>query len=544
MAVSKNVRTGSKGHGHSFSQIATAEIPRSTFDRSSTLKTTFNGSELIPIFWDEMLPGDTINLRQRSFIRLQTLQVPAMESITCDTQYFFIPLRLVWTLYPRFMGEQPDADDSIDFTVPQMTTAGGSGTQDSLSARLGVPIQATTQLHSSLAHRAYALTWNHWYRDANLQDRITVDLDAGPDTEGDYVIQKRGKRKDLFTGCLPWPQRGDPINLIFDGIVPVTLTSGAIGGSGAPEFDVGSLTDTIMEGQSAQGDSVFFKAGNPGAGDMTWGTDTNLTLSDLTGQADLTLASANTINGLRNAFSVQRLLERDARGGARLTEILSVHFKVTSPDARLNRVEYIGGTTVDVHVQAVDATGGGGFDPGELGARGTGIGRSNAILYSATEHGIVMGIMSARGPVSYQQGLNRKFTRYTRYDYFWPAFSHIGEQPIHNGQIFSTGTGDREAGTGDFGVFGYQEAWADYRYRPNEIGGHMLSESTTPLDVWHLALDFTGLPTLDASFIVDATPFDRITAFNSPQFIADFAFDLKHTRPLPTFSTPGLIDHF
>lgn len=526
------IRTGATGsQGHSFSQIATAEIPRSTFDRSSTLKTTFNGSDLIPIFCDELLPGDTINLRQRSFIRLQTVSTPAMEEIIQETQYFFIPLRLIHDDYAAMMGEQPDPDDSIDFVTPQMVTAGGAGTSGTLSARLGIPIQATNISHSSLYHRAYALCFNDWYRDANLQDRITVGTGAGPDTEGDYLIQKRGKRKDLFTSCLPWPQRGDPINLVFDGIVPVIATA-----TGIPHFEDQSGNVSRLAGDNTLTPLI-------GALDLTF-DDAEALQWETTGlEADLSTASANTVNGLRGAFAVQRLLERDARGGARLTEILQAHFKVTSPDHRLQRPEYLGGNRTIIGIEEVKGTSfaAGGL-PGDVGGLGRGSSNSSNIIYSATEHGLILGISSVRAPISYQQGLNKKFSRDGRYDHFWPAFSHIGEQAILNKQLYAQGDGNP---TEDAAVFGYNEAWSDYRYRPNEIGGEFLSEATATLDIWHLAYDFAALPTLDASFIEDDTPFARIMAVDtSPYFLADFAFDIKHTRPMPTFSTPGLMDHF
>lgn len=514
--------------GHNFSLTASAEIPRSAFDRSSTLKTTFNGSDLNPIFCEEILPADTIKLKQRSFIRLQTPFVPVLDEIIIETQYFFVPLRLIWDLYPRFMGEQPDADDSIDFTVPQMTTLGGPLTWNTLSAKLGIPIQATNLTHSSLFHRAYARCYNDWYRDPNLQDRIIQDTDAGPDTQGDYLIQKRGKRKDMFTGCLPWPQRGDPITLLFDGIVPVTSA-----GDGKPSWFVNA------ESKNLTGDlglTAAIWSSSPAA-------DSDATWDDPKLEADLSTATANTINGLRGAFAVQRLLERDARGGARLTEILHAHFKVNSPDQRLQRAEYIGGSSMVVQMQQVAVTTQNtNANVGDVGGVGIAQGQSSAIMYSATEHGIIMGICSARAPLAYQQGLNKKFSRNDRYDFFWPAFSHIGEQPILNKEIYAQGTDDLVA---DAAVFGYNEAWSQYRYRPNEVTGKFNSEVTGPLDIWHLALKFSALPTLDASFIVDDTPFQRIVAVTSePEFLADFAFDLIHTRPIPTFSTPGLIDHF
>jgi len=529
--------TGSTGsQGHSFSQIASAEIPRSTFDRSSTLKTAFYSGMLVPILCDEMLPGDTIKIKQRTFIRMATPLVPVLDEIYCETQYFFCPLRIIWDLYSRFMGEQPNPDDSIDFTVPQMTTAGGveAVNYTSLSSYLGIPTSPDVITHSALFHRTYAKIWNDWYRDANLQDKITENVDAGPDGAGDVVLQRRGKRKDMFTSCLPWPQRGDPINLLFEGIVPVT---GA--GDEEPTFtNDGGTTVRKLMGHDQNAFATW--DGDFAAEAVVKWEDTKL-------EVDLTLASANTINGLRSAFAVQRLLERDARGGARLTEILRAHFKVISPDARLQRPEYLGGSKTVIGLQQVPVTTqNASADVGDVGAIGIGVGASSAIMYSATEHGIIMAICSVRTPLGYQSGLHKKFTRFTRYDYFWPAFSHIGEQPILNHELHATGTGDRSAGTGDFAVFGYNEAWSQYRYRQNEITGVFQSQVTDTLDVWHLAQDFGGvLPVLDASFIQDNPPFQRLMAVQLiEEFLADFAFDIKHTRPLPTFSTPGLIDHF
>ncbi len=530
----KSRSTRSQGsQGHSFAEVASAEIPRSTFDRSSTLKTAFVGGKLIPIFCDEMLPGDTINLKQRSFIRLATALVPVLDEIIVETQYFFIPLRIIWDLYPRFMGEQPNADDSIDFEVPLMTTPAGVDEVNyrGISSYLGIPCILGTLTHSALFHRAYGKCWNDWYRDPNLQDKLPENTDAGPDTYSDVPIQARGKRKDMFTSCLPWPQRGDPITLLFDGIVPVTTTGASI------RLEDQSANESTID-RGAVG--IEFQD-SPDTIDMNeamkFGTITGL-------QADLSTASANTINGIRFAFAVQRLLERDARGGARLTEILRAHFKVVSPDMRLQRPEYLGGSKTIIGMQQVaSTTQNTNADLGDVAAIGIGTGQSSAIMYSATEHGIIMGICSARTPLSYQEGLHKKFSRVNRYDYFWPAFSHIGEQPILNKELVAQGSGDLVA---DAAVFGYNEAWSQYRYRPNEVTGIFQSQATDTLDVWHLAQDFGAvLPTLDASFIVDAPPFQRLMAVKlEEEFLCDFAFKIKHTRPMPTFSTPGLIDHF
>jgi len=276
-----------------------------------------------------MLPGDTINLKQRSFVRLATALVPVMDEIIIECQYFFVPLRIIWEVYPKFMGAQENADDSIDFTVPQFTSAGGQFAHSSLSGYLGIPLTGINLVHSALYHRTYNKIYNDWYRDPNLQDKIAENTGLGPDAPQDYTIKRRGKRKDMFTSCLPWPQRGDPITLLFDGIAPIQSTGVAFRwedqSGNETKIDLGGL------GWESRSDPDTIDTNE----DMKWGSVTGL-------EADLSAASANTINGLRNAFSVQRLLERDARGGARLTEILRSHFKVVSPDARLQRPEYLG----------------------------------------------------------------------------------------------------------------------------------------------------------------------------------------------------------
>ncbi len=516
---------------HDFREIASAEIPRSTFDRSSKHKTTLRGSFLTPIFWDEILPGDTINLKQSSFFRLATPSTPIMDEIIMETQYFFVPLRIIWDLYPRFMGEQPNADDSIEFDTPTVDCEGGANRFLYIASYMGVPLSGIDVTVSALPFRAYNKIFNDWYRDPNLQDKAIENTgDNGTDTESDFPNRRRGKRKDLISGSLPWPQRGDAITLLFDGLAPVTAIGDKI-----PTFEDQSGNIRNMEGG---GTATNFWSGNMDNNEAIQWTDTKL-------QADLSTASANTINGIRNAFAVQRLLERDARGGARLTEILRSHFKVVSPDARLQRPEYIGGTrTIMGMTTAISSNQNASIDFGQVTGVGVGHGVSNSMMYSATEHGILMGINSITVPLTYQQSLAKKFSRVTRYDYFWPAFSHIGEQPILNKEVYCVGTDDLLQ---DAAVFGYNEAWSQYRMAQDLVTGNLNSDSATPLDVWHLALDFTSLPVLGDSFIQDsaAENIDRaLIVQTTSQFIAEFHFNLKHTRPIPTFSTPGLIDHF
>ena len=416
-----------------------------------------------------------------------------------------------------------------------MTIASGTNRYQYLATYLGVPINAVDIDVSALPFRAFNKIYNDWYRDPNLQDAIPENKGQTPDDEGDYLNMRRGKKKDLITSCLPWPQRGDPITLLFDGLAPVTTTGEDV------YFDssAGGGTDHILHAQSSGSNLMDLSSNATVNGPLWFGSQTGL-------EADLSGATANTINGIRNAFAVQRLLERDARGGARLTEILRSHFRVTSPDQRLQRPEYIGGSSTAMGMQTVHATSlNGTVDAiGDVSGIGMGYGEGSPVMYSATEHGILMTIASVIAPISYSQGLPRKFSRKTRYDYFWPAFSHLGEQPILNKEVYAIGAADP---TGDEGVFGYQEAWAHYRTNQDQISGLLHSDSALPLDVWHLSEDLASLPALNGDFIEDASfeSVNRAVVVQTGHHItAEFHFDIKHTRPIPTFSTPGLIDHF
>lgn len=486
--------------------------------------------------WDEMLPGDTINLKQSSFFKLLPAVTPIMDELTMETQYFFVPYRIIFDQYPAMMGEQINEGDSTTFVLPTVEIAGGPTRFIYMAQYLGVPLNAIDVVVSALPFRAHNKIYNHWYRDPNLQDAIPENQGLGPDLEADYANRRRGKKKDLITGCLPWPQRGDPINLLFDGVLPVTPVSPAV----PIDIDYGTQWTGGHWGWD-QGASVMTILG--GSGTLT--ADQQVLWKDSGLEVDLAAGNPITINSMRNSFQVQRLLERDARGGARLTEILQAHFKVISPDARLNRPEYIGGTSTLMGMQTVTSTNAGNAATfGEQAGNGVGYGESNSMMYSATEHGIIMGICSIRAPITYQQGLARKFTRSDRFDHFWPAFSHLGEQPIRNDEVYCQGP---SGGSDDTDVWGYNEAWAQYRTNQDLVTGQLSSEATVPLDSWHLAEDISSLPVLNDSFIQDQTQeaVNRSQTVSSTiQYICEFHFKIKHTRPLPTFSTPGLIDHF
>lgn len=530
---SKNYsQSGTDAGQHKFSTIPTAEIQRSSFDRSAGHKTTMDGGKLYPFFVDEALPGDTLSLQMSIFARFATPLHPIMDNVYVDTFYFAVPFRIVWDNWQKFCGEQIDPGDSTDFLIPTMDAGAGGHSAMSIADYMGIPPLVPDLVHSALFHRAYNRIYAEWFRDENLVDSPVLNRGDGPDDKADYPIQYRGKRHDYFTSCLPWPQKGPAVELPLGTTAPIIGRDGLTAGDSTPLFfkDSGE-TKAIFQGI---GTSVLNVGGTQVA-------NTDLSWDDPALVADLSSATAATINSIREAFQIQKLYERDARGGTRYTEILRSHFGVTSPDARLQRPEYLGGNSTRLSLMVVPQSSQSANTPqGELTGYGTVQSNNSGFNKSFTEHCIVMGLMSIRADLNYQEGLNKMFTRSTRWDFYWPALSHLGEQAVLNRELVADGT------SADDTVFGYQERWAEYRYKPSLITARMRSQSGVPLDSWHLAQDFGGVaPLLDQGFIEEDAPFDRVIAVTSePVFIVDTYAKYYCVRPMPTYSVPGLIDHF
>ena len=516
---------------HSFSNVPNVEIPRSSFDRSFGHKTTFDAGYLVPILIDEGLPGDDFNVTLNAFARLATPINPIMDNMKMDVHYWAVPVRLVWDNFVKMMGEQKNPGDSIDFETPQLSSIAAEPAE-SLSDYMGLPTSDILNGCHSLYHRAYNLIWSEWYRDENLQDAPFLATDDGPDLTSSFPLRRRGKRKDYFTSALPFPQKGDSV------LIPL--------GDSAPVVGFGPLFDQVP---TTGGQVIKNSAGqNESLVNYFLGSEANIFAAKQQGgvypdiTADLTDATATTINELRQAFQVQRMLERDARGGTRYTELIRSHFGVTSPDARLQRPEYLGGGSANVIVSPIaqtsstDET----TPQANLAAVGTVSMNGPGFTKSFTEHTLILGLVSVRADLTYQQGMPRMFTRKGRYDFFWPTLAMLGEQSVLNKEIFY-----QNNPTIDEQVFGYQERYAEYRYKPSIISGRFKSTFAQPLDSWHLAQKFDTLPALNDTFIQEDPPVDRVIAVqDEPHFIFDSFTSMRCARPMPLYGVPGMIDHF
>jgi len=471
------------------------------------------------------------------FARLSTPIAPFMDNLFLDTFFFAVPIRLVWDNFKKFMGEQINPGDSTSFLVPTMSAPAVTGhTIGSLSDYFGIPTGIAGLTHSSLWHRASNLIYNEWFRDQNLQNSLVVDRDDGPDSPTDYVLQRRNKRHDYFTSGLPWAQKGTAVQ------IPLGTSAPVLGiGKSTINFTANNVSVNESDGTaSTYAQAAIFDGG---AQDDLWygenSTGANAGYPNI--RADLSTATAATINSLRQAFQLQKLFERDARGGTRYTEIVRSHFNVTSPDARLQRPEYLGGGSSPINVHPIAKTSSTDVTSpqGNLAAMATTSGSGHGFSKSFTEHTLLLGYASVRADLNYQQGLNRMFSRSTRYDFYFPALSHLGEQSILNKEIYAQNDAN------DNQTFAYQERYAEYRYKPSVITGLFRSTAANNIDQWHLAQEFSALPALNSTFIQENPPLARVLAVNTePHFLFDAYFKLKCARPMPTYSVPGLIDHF
>jgi hypothetical protein len=508
---------------HSFSRVPQARLPRSSFKRPFRHVTTIDEDYLYPLFTDEILPGDTFVGDFNAIARMITPLTPFMDNLYLDCFFFFCPNRIVQDNWVKLQGERDNPADSIDYSTPYITTTAGTGVaNETLWDYLGIPTQVPDLRVDTHLHRMYNKIWNDWFRDQNLQDSVTVDVDDGPDTLADYVLLKRNKSHDYFTSCLPSPQKGTGIDLPL--------------GTSAPIATDASAASSVTVKSTAQSDAQKF---------LTPSTYTVLSSNGLGDDsqslyADLSDASAPTIYSLYEAFALQELLQMDARGGTRYFEILRAHFGVTSPDSRLQRPEYLGGHSFRVNVDPLPQTSETNTtELGTLAAVATAVINGFRITKSFVEHGHVIGLFNVRADLTYQQGLHRSFSRRTRYDYYMPALANLGEQAVLNKEIYAQGT------SADEDTFGYQERWSEYRYGKSMITGKMRSNDAQSLDVWHLSEEFASLPALNSAFIQQNTPIDRVTAVtNEPAFKVDIAARVNHVRVMPTYSIPMLGNRF
>ena len=560
-----------------FSQLPQVGVSRSTFDRSHSIKTSFNVGDLIPFMVEEVLPGDTFKIKTNKVVRLQTLLTPVMDNIYLDTYYFFVPNRLCWEHWRQLMGENTESAwlPATQYSVPQLEAPAGGWNVGTIADYMGIPTGVENLSVNALPFRAYALICDQWFRDENLTDPLNVPLTdttvVGVNT-GNYISDtakgglpfKASKYHDYFTSCLPAPQKGPS--------VPLPVAAGE--GGTLPVFGNGyglGLTDGTnvrsFSNEVVGGNLSFGVSGKPVGNEsygQTCGSRTVLGVptssqlgdhpeySGLIADGSAFQISVGTINELRQAFQLQKLYERDARGGSRYIELLKSHFGVTSPDGRLQRPEYLGGNRVPINVnQVVQQSGSVSGQTAQGTVTGMSLTTDSHFDFSKSfvEHGFVIGVMVARYDHTYQQGLDRMWSRNDRFDYYWPVFANIGEQAVKNKEIYAQGTAvvDSDGKIVDDKVFGYQEAWADYRYKPNRVTGEMRSTYAQSLDVWHLGDDYASLPALSDAWIrEDKSNVDRVLAVkstNSNQLFCDLYIQNQATRPMPMYSIPGLMDH-